>query len=109
MQAGTPPPASVVSVKCHFSRPDPFPTFRIAGAFLQTVAVQAKHWQPEPPVGRNVVEQLIGGIEAESASLGMVITAGTIAEEAKVAAKQYFEDKGIRIELLDGEQFSKLI
>ena len=31
--------------------------FRVAGAFQQRVAVQAKHWQPEPPVGRDVVEQ----------------------------------------------------
>src|SRR5439155_11221457 len=52
--------------------------FRVAGAFQQRVAVQAKHWQPEPPVGRDVVEQLIRGIEAEAANLGMVITSGSI-------------------------------
>jgi predicted Mrr-cat superfamily restriction endonuclease len=84
-------------------------TFRIAGAFSQTIAVQAKHWRPEPPVGKHVVDQLIGGIAAESANLGMVVTSGTISEEARQAAKQYFDDKGIRIELVDGEQFSKLI
>src|SRR5580704_10855981 len=27
-------------------------SFRVAGAFQQIVAVQAKHWQPEPPVGK---------------------------------------------------------
>lgn len=84
-------------------------TFRIAGAFQQIVAVQAKHWQPEPPVGRDVVEQLIRGIEAESANLGMVITSGSIASDAHEAAEQYFADKGTRIELVDGEQFAKLI
>jgi restriction endonuclease Mrr len=84
-------------------------TFRIAGAFQQSIAVQAKHWQPEPPVTREVVEQLIRGIEAESANLGMVITSGTISEAAVQAAEQYFEEKGIRIELVDGEQFAKLI
>jgi len=42
-------------------------TFRVAGTFQQSIAVQAKHWQPEPPVGPEVVEQLIRGIEAESA------------------------------------------
>ncbi len=42
-------------------------TFLVAGAFQQVVAVQAKHWQPEPPVGPDVVQQLINGIEAESA------------------------------------------
>jgi len=84
-------------------------TFRVAGAFQQIVAVQAKHWQPDPPVSRKVVEQLIHGIEAESANLGMVITSGSISDEAVQAAEQYFEEKGIRIELLDGEQFAKLI
>lgn len=84
-------------------------TFRVAGAFQQRIAVQAKHWQPDPPVGRDVVEQLIRGIEAEAANLGMVITSGAISDEATQAAEQHFEDKGVRIELVDGEQFAKLI
>lgn len=84
-------------------------TFRVAGAFRQIVAIQAKHWQPDPPVGKEVVEQLIRGIEAESANLGMVITSGAISDEAAIAAEKYYEDKGIRIELVDGEQFAKLI
>src|SRR5258706_7374172 len=29
---------------------DQVASFRVAGAFQQLVAVQAKHWQPEPPV-----------------------------------------------------------
>lgn len=84
-------------------------TFLVAGAFRQVVAVQAKHWQPDPPVDKSVVDQLIKGIEAESASLGMIITSGTISDEATNSAEQYFEDKGIKIELVDGEQFAKLI
>jgi restriction endonuclease Mrr len=84
-------------------------TFRVAGTFQQVVAVQAKHWQPEPPVSRDVVEQLIRGIEAESANLGMVVTSGSISDAAVQAAEQYFEEKGIRIELVDGEQFAKLM
>jgi len=83
--------------------------FRVAGAFQQIIAVQAKHWQPHSPVGPDVVEQLIRGIEAEEANLGMVVTSGTISEKADEVAKRYFEDKGIRIELVDGEQFAKLI
>lgn len=84
-------------------------TFRVAGAFQQTVAVQAKHWQPEPPVGPDVVDQLIRGIEAESADLGMVVTSGSISEEASKVAQSYFDEKGIRIELVDGDQLAKLI
>lgn len=84
-------------------------TFSVAGAFKLDVAVQAKHYQPDPPVGKDVVEQLINGIEAESAALGMVITSGTISEEASAAAEQFFRENGIRIELVDGEQLAKLI
>jgi predicted Mrr-cat superfamily restriction endonuclease len=83
--------------------------FRVAGAFSQTVAVQAKYWKPDPPVGKKVVKQLIQGIEAEKAVLGLVITTGTVAEDAEREAEGYFEETGIRIELLDGKQFAKLI
>lgn len=88
---------------------DVIATFLVAGTFQQIVAVQAKQYQPEPPVGKDVVEQLISGIEAESADLGMIITSGTISDEATSAAEGYFTDKGVRIELVDGEQFAKLI
>jgi predicted Mrr-cat superfamily restriction endonuclease len=84
-------------------------TFRVAGVFTQVVAVQAKHWQPDPPVGKDVVEELIRGVEAEEASLGMVITSGAIGEDAVERAKRYTDEKGIPIELVDGEQFAKLI
>lgn len=83
--------------------------FRVAGAFRQVVAVQAKHWRPDPPVGLDVVQQLIRGMEAEGATLGMVITTGSIGENAVKAAEKYFEEEGLRIELVDGEQFAKLI
>lgn len=84
-------------------------TFRVAGAISQKVAVQAKHWQPEPPVDHSVVEQLIAGIEAEEADLGMVVTTGSISKAAVEAAAAYCEDKGVKIELIDGEQFAKMI
>jgi predicted Mrr-cat superfamily restriction endonuclease len=84
-------------------------TFLLAGALEQVIAVQVKHWQPEPPVTGVVVTQLIRGIEAESADLGMIITSGTISDDAYEVAKDYFDEKGIKIELIDGEQFAKLI
>ena len=88
---------------------DVIATFLVAGAFRQIVAVQAKHWQPEPPVDVDVIDQLISGIEAESADLGMIITSGSISIAAIRAAEHYYEEKGIRIELVDGEQFAKLV
>ena len=84
-------------------------TFLVAGAIPQTVAVQAKYWDPDPPVGKEVVQQLINGIEAEAANLGMMITSGKISSEATNSAEEYFEKKGIRIELIDGEQFAKMV
>lgn len=84
-------------------------SFRVAGAITQRVAVQAKHWRPEPPVGADVVKQLIKGIEAEDADLGMVVTSGSISEDAVKEAQRYYEDKGIRIELLNGEDLAKLM
>ncbi len=83
--------------------------FLVAGAFQQVVAVQAKHYQATPPVESEVVDQLVRGMEAESADLGMVITAGTFSESAVTTAKHYYDQKALRIELVDGEQFATLI
>ena len=90
---------------------DIYATFLVAGAFRQVVGVQAKHFQPEPPVGADVVAQLIRGIEAgsEKVTLGMVVTSGTFSPEAEAEAKRYEDDGGIPIELVDGEQFAGLI
>lgn len=55
------------------------------------------------------MDQLIEGIEAESADLGMVVTSGSIADNATARAELYFKGHGIKIELVDGEQFAKLI
>lgn len=84
-------------------------TFLVAETFPVVVAVQAKHWQPDPPVGAEVVTQLVSGIEAERADLGMIITSGSFSEEAVNAAETYFERSGKKIELVDGEQFAKMI
>jgi predicted Mrr-cat superfamily restriction endonuclease len=88
---------------------DVLATFLVAGVIQQVVAIQAKHWQPKPPVGRDVVDQLIQGIEAEGANLGMIMTSGSISDEATKAATKYTTSKGIKIELVDGELFAKLM
>ena len=84
-------------------------TFLVAEIFPLVVAVQAKHWQPEPPVDRQVIDQLVSGMEAESADLGMVITTGTFSDDAVRAANECLESVGKKIELVDGEQFAKMI
>ncbi len=67
-------------------------TFRF-GVFRKSVAVQAKHWRPDPPVGGDVVRQLISGIESESTNFGVVITSGSISDEAVEVATRYFKEK----------------
>lgn len=84
-------------------------TFLVAGTFKQVVAVQAKYWKSDPGVREEVVNQLIKGIEAESADLGVVITSGTISPKAIKAAQDYYDKEGIKIEFVDGEQLAKLI
>lgn len=84
--------------------------FNVAGPFTLKVAVQVKHWQPEPPVSETEIGQLINGIESDSSiNLGMFVTTGKFSKEATEAAEKYSSDKGIKIELVDGEQFAKLI
>jgi predicted Mrr-cat superfamily restriction endonuclease len=83
--------------------------FQLAGTFERVIAVQAKRWKPDFPVGRDVVEQLIRGIEDTSANLGMVVTTGTISEDALQCAAAYLESDGVEIQLVDGAQFARLI
>ena len=62
-------------------------------------------------MGAGVVQQLVRGIEEgqERVTPGMVITSGTFSDDAAAEAEAYSEEKGIPIELVDGEQFAKLI
>jgi len=83
--------------------------FRVARIFSLLIAVQAKHWWGDAPVSAKVVEQLIRGIEAENANLGIIITSGRISDEAFKIAGQYLEDTGIQIEFIDGKELAKLI
>lgn len=84
-------------------------TFRVAGVFQQVVAVQAKHWQPEPPVSKGDIDQLVRGMEAENADLGWFATSGTFSDDAVDYVSQLQEDEGRRIVLVDGEFLASLI
>lgn len=84
-------------------------SFLIAQTSKVVLAVQAKHYQPKPPIGRNVIEQLLSGMQAESADLGWVVTSGTFSSEARQFAEELQLERGIRIELVDGEQLASLV
>lgn len=83
--------------------------FLVGGFIQQTVAIQVKHWKPDPPIGPDVVDQLVKGMEVEEADLGMIVTTGSISDAAHERASDLHEEQGLNIVLVDGEQFAKLI
>lgn len=88
---------------------DVIANFFLAATFEFTLAVQVKHYKPEPPVGPEVLNQLVGGMEAEGTDLGWVVTSGTFSEEAFDSKAAVEEERGFRIELVDGEQLAAMI
>lgn len=82
--------------------------FSVAGVDLR-VGAQVKHYEPEPPVGIEVIDKLIEGMASVEANLGMIITTGTFSPEAENYAKKHTEENGTLIELMDGERFVELI
>lgn len=80
-------------------------TLSIADTFKFKLAVQAKYWKAEPPLGTEVVDKLVEGMKAEVASLGWVITSGTIPDEVY----DYVKDINYQIELIDGEHLAALV
>ncbi|MDQ2934963.1 MAG: restriction endonuclease [Chloroflexota bacterium] len=84
-------------------------TFSLAGTFSFRLAVQAKHYRADPPVGARVVDQLVSGMEAEQASLGWIATSGSFSPEAIDRKAQVEEERGFQIELIDGDQLAAMI
>lgn len=103
--------ASIVN-RFHDKGADIVATFEMAGGLIsQTVAIQAKHFDPDPerPVSKDVVMKLIDGMNAVGADMGMIITSGTIDGEAKKFADQFAKETGKPMRLLDGEEFSGIV
>jgi predicted Mrr-cat superfamily restriction endonuclease len=89
---------------------DVLATFLVAGTFELRIAVQAKFWKKQlGALGSNVVEQLIEGIEAEEADLGIVITTGEVAPGAKEKARKHHEQGGVRIEFMDLQSLAAMV
>lgn len=84
-------------------------TFALADTFRMRLAVQAKHFRPDPPVGPQVVDQLIAGMEAEQINLGWVATSGSFSAEAVARKFEVEEERGVSIELVDGDQLAAMI
>lgn len=82
--------------------------FYVAKTFKLKLAVQAKHYKPEPAVSKNDIEQLLEGMKAEDAQIGWLITTGNFSDEA-IDYHLEMKEQGFNIELIDGEQLSTLI
>jgi restriction endonuclease Mrr len=83
--------------------------FTVAKSFKSVLAAQAKHFQQDPPVNTDHLEELIRGMAAEQATLGWFITSGSFSPEVIRRAEQAQEELGLRIELVDGEQLAALV
>jgi predicted Mrr-cat superfamily restriction endonuclease len=84
-------------------------TFSMASTFDLVLAVQAKHFQPDPPVGAPVIDQLVTGMEAEGATMGWVVTSGVFSEDAQRRLSEVEVERSLRIELVDGEQLAAMV
>lgn len=78
----------------------------IGTTFLrQKVAVQAKYYPDRRPVDPGAVRQLVAGMEAEGADLGIVVTTSEFSDEAAALASEC----GYRIEFIDGALLASMI
>lgn len=83
-------------------------TFNILNKFKFVLAVQAKQYRPDPPVDKGAIDQLINGMQAESANLGWVVTSGKYSEDAKRHADD-MRANGYNLELIDGQELAAMI
>jgi HJR/Mrr/RecB family endonuclease len=83
--------------------------FRIAWKFVVPVAVQVKQFRDKPPVSKEVVDDLVRGMEAEGTHYGLIVTSGTISEEAEQHAVSTMEEKGCHVAFIDGRDLASKI
>jgi restriction system protein len=71
---------------------------------LDVVYIQAKRWD-NAPVGRPVVMQFAGALQAQKANKGIFITTSRFTDDAR----SYVSQIGSKIVLIDGEQLTSLM
>lgn len=83
-------------------------TFDIASAFNLKLAVQAKYYQSHTPIPARTLDELLRGMEAEDADLGMFVTSGVFSDEFLQRIGE-LRDAGTQIQAVDGEQLATMI
>lgn len=85
-------------------------TVSIADIGEYILAVQVKHHdQANDFTKNNVVDQLIDGMNAESAIIGWVVTTGKFADDIHEYKTRKEEELGLKIELIDGIRLAGII
>lgn len=83
-------------------------TFGIASAFNLKLVVQAKYYQSHTPIPSRILDELLRGMEAEDADLGMFVTSGLFSDEFLQRVGE-LRDAGTQIQSVDGEQLATMI
>lgn len=81
-------------------------TLRFAVVGQVVIGVQAKHYQPEPPVPAQIADDLKAGMEDIGADIGMIISSGTMSPELEARVEELYEKESVRIQLVDGDQLA---
>ncbi|MCS6297455.1 MAG: restriction endonuclease [Nitrospira sp.] len=71
------------------------------------VGVQVKWHQGQTT--KEYIDQLAGGLEAENLTVGWLISSGNFAEDCQALSEKLFQEKGLQINLMDGEQIATTI
>jgi predicted Mrr-cat superfamily restriction endonuclease len=83
-------------------------TYRVAGVLPIRVAVQAKWYGEHAKAGKEPIQQVLDGMEAEGADFGLVVVSNDFSDEARTFAESK-QEEGRRIELINGRQFASII
>jgi predicted Mrr-cat superfamily restriction endonuclease len=83
-------------------------TFGIASAFDLKLAVQAKYHQSHTPIPPGILDELLRGMEAEDADLGIFVTSGVFSDEFLQRVGK-LRDAGTQVQSVDGEQLATMI
>lgn len=89
--------------------------FPIGGSVVK-FAVQAKYYKPNPPAGKEAIEELLGGIREVFTNtdlvLGWLVTSGKFSAEAKKYVQDLDlsnDESNIKIHLIDGDALAELL
>lgn len=83
-------------------------TVNVLGLIEMTLVAQVKHYhQREPALPASVVDELLSGMDAHGGDIGLIITVGTVSDEALQRVDK-LNDEGRFIGVVDGEALAAM-